>query len=175
MFHESLIENYAFLCCRWLLCHGCFIIMSQCCQLFSGTQKFITVRTIGISCVSGLRTGCFLSVLHGCMHMVIGIHFTKSFAKNTPTVVATNFCATALMEAYEITKEQKYLDIALSSARFVIEDLHRSKQQEGFLFSYSPLPGNDTVYNASLLGSRLLSFCYKYTCDDVGKCYVCSE
>ncbi len=36
-----------------------FIIMSQCCQLFSGTQKFITVRTIGISCVSGLRTGCF--------------------------------------------------------------------------------------------------------------------
>ena len=88
------------------------------------------------------------------------------FPKNTPTVVATNFCATALMEAYEITKEQKYLDIALSSARFVIEDLHRSKQQEGFLFSYSPLPGNDTVYNASLLGSRLLSFCYKYTGDD---------
>lgn len=85
------------------------------------------------------------------------------FPKNTPTVVATNFCATALMEAYEITKDQKYLDIALSSARFVIDDLHRSKQQEGFLFSYSPLPGNDTVYNASLLGSRLLSFCYKYT------------
>ena len=88
------------------------------------------------------------------------------FPKNTPTVVATNFCATALMEAYEITKEQKYLDNALSSARFVIEDLHRSKQQEGFLFSYSPLPGNDTVYNASLLGSRLLSFCYKYTGDE---------
>lgn len=88
------------------------------------------------------------------------------FPKNTPTVVATNFCATALMEAYEITKEQKYLDIALSSARFVIEDLHRAKQQEGFLFSYSPLPGNDTVYNASLLGSRLLSFCYKYTGDE---------
>lgn len=88
------------------------------------------------------------------------------FPKNTPTVVATNFCATALMEAYEITKEQNYLDIALSSARFVIEDLHRSQQQEGFLFSYSPLPGNDTVYNASLLGSRLLSFCYKYTGDE---------
>lgn len=88
------------------------------------------------------------------------------FPKHTPTVVATNFCATALMEAYEITKEQKYLDNALSSARFVIEDLHRAKQQEGFLFSYSPLPGNDTVYNASLLGSRLLSFCYKYTGDE---------
>lgn len=85
------------------------------------------------------------------------------FPKHTPTVVATNFCATALMEAYEITKEKEFLNIALSSAKFVAEDLHRSQQEEGFLFSYSPLPGNDTVYNASLLGSRLLSFCYKYT------------
>ena len=53
------IGSDAFLCCRRLLCYGCFIIMSQCCQLFSGTHKFIAVRTIGISCVSGLRAGCF--------------------------------------------------------------------------------------------------------------------
>ena len=85
------------------------------------------------------------------------------FPKYTPTVVATNFCATALMEAYEITKEQKYLDIALSSANFVIHDLHRTPYKEGFLFSYSPLKGNDTVFNASLLGARLLSYCFHYT------------
>lgn len=85
------------------------------------------------------------------------------FPAYTPTVVATNFCATALMEAYEITKETKYLDIALSAANFVIQDLHRTEYEGGFLFSYSKLPGNDTVFNASLLGSRLLSFCYKYT------------
>lgn len=85
------------------------------------------------------------------------------FPKFTPTVVATNFCATALMEAYEITGEKKYLEIALSAANFVIKDLHRSEYKDGFLFSYSPLQGNDTVFNASLLGSRLLSFCYKYT------------
>lgn len=85
------------------------------------------------------------------------------FPAHTPTVVATNFCATALMEAYEITKNKTYLDVALSSANFVIEDLHRSKYKDGFLFSYSNLPGNDTVFNASLLGSRLLSYCYKYT------------
>lgn len=85
------------------------------------------------------------------------------FPKFTPTVVATNFCATALMEAYEATGEKSYLDTALSSAEFVIHDLHRHETPEGFLFSYSPLQGNDTVYNASLLGSRLLSFCYKYT------------
>lgn len=85
------------------------------------------------------------------------------FPKYTPTVVATNFCATALMEAYEVTENRKYLDVALTAAEFVKEDLHRHECEGGFLFSYSKLQGNDTVYNASLLGSRLLSFCYKYT------------
>lgn len=85
------------------------------------------------------------------------------FPKYTPTVVATNFCATALMEAYEVTREQQYLDVALSAAQFVINDLHRTPYKDGFLFSYSPLEGNDTVFNASLLGARLLSFCYHYT------------
>lgn len=86
------------------------------------------------------------------------------FPAYTPTVVATNFCATALMAAYEATGEQRYLDVALSSAEFVMQDLHRySTGDDTFLFSYSPLKGNDTVYNASLLGSRLLAYCYKYT------------
>ncbi|MBQ4345074.1 MAG: delta-aminolevulinic acid dehydratase [Muribaculaceae bacterium] len=85
------------------------------------------------------------------------------FPSGTPTVVATNFCATALFEAYEITQIEKYKDIALTSAQFVLKDLHRAKAKEGFIFSYSKLPGNDTVYNASLLGSRVLSYCYKYS------------
>lgn len=85
------------------------------------------------------------------------------FPKFTPTVVATNFCSTALMSAYEITKERRYLDTALSSAKFVINDLHRADYNGGSLFSYSPLKGNDTVFNASLLGSRLLSYCYHHT------------
>lgn len=85
------------------------------------------------------------------------------FPAYTPTVVATNFCATALMEAYEMTGVRRYLDVALTSAEFVMQDLHRYPCKEGFLFSYSKLPGNDTVYNASLLGSRLLAYCYKYS------------
>jgi rhamnogalacturonyl hydrolase YesR len=85
------------------------------------------------------------------------------FPKNTPTVVATTFCATALFQAYEITKDERYLETALSSAQFVLKDLNRTPRSTGFLFSYSPLDGNNTVYNASLLGSKLLSYCYKYT------------
>lgn len=85
------------------------------------------------------------------------------FPKYTPTVVATSFCATALFEAYEITGVERYKDIAMSAGEFVMNDLHRHSCKKGFLFSYSPLKGNDTVYNASLLGSRLLSYCYKYS------------
>ncbi len=85
------------------------------------------------------------------------------FPKHTPTVVATHFCATALFAAYEATGEEQYLHTALSSAGFIIKDLHRTPFHDGFLFSYSPLQGNNTVFNASLLGARLLLYCYKYT------------
>ena len=88
------------------------------------------------------------------------------FPKYTPTVVATNFCATALFDAYEVTSNERYKELALSAVEFVLNDLHRAEYNGGFLFSYSPLQGNNTVFNASLLGSKLLSYCYRYTKDE---------
>lgn len=88
------------------------------------------------------------------------------FPKGTPTVVATCFCATALFDAYDVTRREAYREAAVSAARFVLTDLHRSPAPGGFLFSYSPLPGNDTVYNASLLGSKLLALCHRYGAAD---------
>lgn len=85
------------------------------------------------------------------------------FPKNTPTVVATCFAATALLDAGEVTGERRYIEVALSSAEFIVHDLHRTPCSDGFLFSYSPLQGNNTVYNASLLGSKLLALCYRHT------------
>lgn len=85
------------------------------------------------------------------------------FPAHTPTAVATSFCASALFEAYEVTGNRLYLNTALSSADFVLKDLRRFSHKGGFILSYSPLPGNDTVYNASLLGAKLLSYCYRYT------------
>ena len=84
------------------------------------------------------------------------------FPEGTPTVVVTSFCASALFDAYEVTGREEYLSIALSSTDFVLNDLQRTKKEKGFLFSYSPLNGNNTVYNASLLGTKLLSQCYRY-------------
>lgn len=83
--------------------------------------------------------------------------------KYTPTVVATTFIATALMQAYEITGEQQYLDVATGAKAFILKDLNRTYDEHGdFAFSYSP-QDKTQVFNASLLGSRLLSQIYKYT------------
>ncbi len=85
------------------------------------------------------------------------------FPAHTPTVVATSFCVQALLSAYEITKTDKYLQTALSAANFIAKDLNRSDFNSGFLFSYSPLKGNNTVINASLLGAKTLSLTYRYS------------
>jgi hypothetical protein len=88
------------------------------------------------------------------------------FPKFTPTVVATSFGASALFSAYEITGKEEYLSTALSSTQFILKDLSRSEYGGGIIFSYSPIPGNDQVFNASLLGAKTLSYAYRYTKDD---------
>lgn len=80
----------------------------------------------------------------------------------TPTIVATSFVSYSLLDAFEITCNQKYLDEAISSCDFIINDLNRTYTEEGFIFSYSPLDKMQ-VYNASLLGSKLLARVYSYT------------
>lgn len=83
--------------------------------------------------------------------------------RNTPTVVATTFASCALVDAYEITGDRNLLDHARSSCDFVLKDLNRTYAEDGsFAFSYSPLD-KSVVFNASLLGSRLLSRVFSHT------------
>jgi hypothetical protein len=83
--------------------------------------------------------------------------------KYTPTIVATTFVANALIDAYEATGTERFLQEAISAKEFILKDLNRTYVDSGnFVFSYSP---NDktSVFNASLLGARLLSRIYYYT------------
>lgn len=83
--------------------------------------------------------------------------------KFTPTVVASTYVGYAFLDAYEITGNQNYLKVARSTCDFVLKDLNRSYDDKGnFAFSYSPLD-KSVVYNASLLGSKLLARVYSYT------------
>lgn len=85
--------------------------------------------------------------------------------KNTPTVVATSFIGNSLLDAFEITEEEKLLDNVRNACDFILKDLNRTYDEKGnFAFSYSPLD-NTVVFNASLLGSRLLSRVYNFTHD----------
>lgn len=77
--------------------------------------------------------------------------------KNTPTVVASTFIANALLDAYSITKDEQLLRTARSTCDFILKDLNRTYDESGdFAFSYSPMD-KSVVFNASLLGSRLLA------------------
>jgi len=83
--------------------------------------------------------------------------------KNTPTVVATTFIGSSLLDTYEITGDETFLIKARSACDFVLKDLNRTYDRNGnFAFSYSPLD-KSVVFNASLLGSRLLARVYNYT------------
>lgn len=80
--------------------------------------------------------------------------------KYTPTVVATTFIACALLDAFAITKREEFYKAARSACDFVLKDLYRTYDDKGdFSFSYSPLD-KSVVFNASLLGARLLSRVY---------------
>jgi hypothetical protein len=86
--------------------------------------------------------------------------FQKKF---TPTIVVTTYVSNALLDAYEATKNKDYLNLAISSKDFIIKDLKRTYNDNGNLaFSYSPFDST-SVFNASLLGAKLLSRIYTYT------------
>ena len=86
------------------------------------------------------------------------------FPAGTPTVVATAYAAYGLFDAFEATNNDKYLKAAIDTQHFVLNDLSRDyRGKDEFLFSYSVVPGNNKVYNASLLGSKLLARIYSYT------------
>src|SRR4051812_1642614 len=56
-----------------------------------------------------------------------------------PTIVATGFITNALFKNYQVTENKKTLELCISSVRFVLEDIHRTYDEDGdFCFSYSP-------------------------------------
>lgn len=87
--------------------------------------------------------------------------------KYTPTVVASTFIANALLDAYDILQEDELLQMARSTCDFILNDLNRTNTPEGtFAFSYSPLD-KSVVFNASLLGSKLLARVYSHTRESI--------
>ncbi|MCX5814208.1 MAG: delta-aminolevulinic acid dehydratase [Proteobacteria bacterium] len=76
--------------------------------------------------------------------------------KGTPTIVNTSFIADALLDLYELSGDEQWLTLALSSCEFLVKDLKRTDRDGTFCFSYTPID-NSCVHNANLLGASLLA------------------
>ena len=78
------------------------------------------------------------------------------YPEGTPTIVNTAFISHALLDLFAVCGDGKYRDAAISSADFILNDLHRTVGDSGFCFSYTPID-QTTIHNASMLGSTLLA------------------
>lgn len=78
------------------------------------------------------------------------------FPARTPTVVVTAFAGEALVDAHQSTGDPRWLEAAAQACEFVMTRPHRTEDATGACLSYSPLD-RSAVYNASLLGARLLT------------------
>lgn len=91
------------------------------------------------------------------------VFFQKTYS---PTIIPTAFIGNALMDAYDVTGDQKILESAISTSEFIKKDLNRTPgKDDTFIFSYSPFD-NTQVFNASLLAVRHLIRVYSYTKDE---------
>ena len=80
----------------------------------------------------------------------------------SPNLVCTSFVANALLDAYELKQESRYLSMARSSGEYILNDLYWTEADTTAGFSY-PFPGKRArVHNANFLGSALLCRLYKH-------------
>lgn len=84
--------------------------------------------------------------------------------KGMPTIVNTAFVGHALLDCYEMTGLQQALELALPIKVFICHDLHRTRWDGTFCFSYTPVD-TEAVHNANLLGASILARLTRY-CDD---------
>ena len=84
------------------------------------------------------------------------------FPKGTPTIVNTVYIANGFLDLYKCTNQKRYLDVAISTGNFILNDINRTFRKESFILSYTPLD-NTMIHNANMLGSSLLATLYDLT------------
>jgi len=96
-----------------------------------------------------------------------GNHFdyqSRSFylPKGVPTVVWTSLIGHAFLDAYDCSRQRRYLDVATSSCEHILRDLDTFTDKDGICISYIPNE-NHQVHNANTLGASLLARTYSHT------------
>jgi rhamnogalacturonyl hydrolase YesR len=91
------------------------------------------------------------------------IHFYAP--KYSPNIVVTGNVVYAFLEAYEMTKEQRYLDIARSSVDFILKDLETPFQTPE-MRNIGYVPGNKwAVLNINGMAAAILIWVWQHTAE----------
>jgi len=80
-----------------------------------------------------------------------------------PTIVWVSLIGHAFLDAYENLKDEKYLEVAKSSCRWIVA-LPREKTDSGTCLSYV-MPEQSSIHNSNMLGAGLLARTAKITND----------
>jgi glycosyltransferase involved in cell wall biosynthesis/rhamnogalacturonyl hydrolase YesR len=97
-----------------------------------------------------------------------GNHFSFStragtIPKYTPTIVWTSLIGLAFLEGYEVLGNERYLEVAASTAEWT-KTLPREKTSRGTCLSYVPF-AQSSIHNSNMLGGALLARVAAYTGD----------
>lgn len=95
-----------------------------------------------------------------------GNHFDYSsrggkIPKHEPTIVWNSLIGQAFLDAYEILKDDKYLESAISICNWIL-DLSREHTDSGTCLSYVAYE-QSSIHNSNMLGAALLARTSKYT------------
>jgi rhamnogalacturonyl hydrolase YesR len=84
-----------------------------------------------------------------------------SYSKDDPIIVWTALIGFAYVDAFEVTENPRWLDIADSACRWISE-LPRERTSRGDCLSYLAL-FQESIHNANMLGAAMLARTAKYT------------
>jgi rhamnogalacturonyl hydrolase YesR len=88
------------------------------------------------------------------------------YPKFEPITVWTSLIGQAFLDAYEILKEKKYLEVAIGICNWILA-LPRNQTDSGICLNYTPSgKGISTIHNHSMLGAAMLARTAKFTGDE---------
>ncbi len=83
--------------------------------------------------------------------------------EGVPTVVWTSFIGHGFVDAYEILRDQNYVEVARSACEFMLRDLTSSKTEYQSLAPIGYLPHDrSTIHNSNMPGASLLARIHKH-------------
>ncbi|MBC7327418.1 delta-aminolevulinic acid dehydratase [bacterium] len=85
--------------------------------------------------------------------------------EGVPNAICTTFAGQALLDLWEITKQNEFANIARAICDFLLNDLNKLETQKGICFSYTPLD-NVWVHNVNLWIAAFLSRVWSLTGED---------